>query len=415
MKAMRHRAIITIVALLATVFVSAPPTASASSPELSLTRLNETARFSGHFGSAGVVASGPESCAAADCDEILLDLDLRERQWNPDGGLQVGLRWTDERQDVDLYVYGPAGELAAKSDGFYGSTGESVLIPAPRNGRYRILVVPRETTDFAYDGVAQIERGTAPSPVRDLLPDLIALPARHATFSTGTYLVAEPAVLPTSCYPEEIIEDGARRCLRFDQILGNVGAGPFELRYDTTGLSTDQHLFQRVHRSDGSWFERSAGSYEFHATHAHFHYRNFAVSKLWASDEHGRRLGNGPIREGQKNGFCVQDIENIWFGRHGDASRAYYFPQCLAPTESGPFGPVLRQGMSVGWADVYNWFLADQYIEVTGVPDGYYLLDTHADADGLVQETNDRNNVSTTLIRICGDAADIVGEGTSCP
>jgi hypothetical protein len=285
-----------------------------------------------------------------------------------------------------------------------------VLITAPGNGRYRILVVPRETTDLAYEGVAQIERGTAATPVRDLLPDLIALPPRHATFSTGTYLMSEPAVLPSSCYPEEIVEDGARRCLRFDQILGNVGAGPFELRYDTTGLGTDQHLFQGVYRSDGSWFERQAGSYEFHSTHAHFHYRNFAISELWASDEHGRRLGDDPVRVGDKNGFCVQDVENIWFGRHGDAARAYYFPQCLAPTDTGPSGPVLRQGMSVGWADVYNWFLADQYIEVTGVPDGYYLLDTRADADGLVVEANENNNRATALIRICGDTAEIVGD-----
>jgi hypothetical protein len=189
----------------------------------------------------------------------------------------------------------------------------------------------------------------------------------------------------------------------------------FELRYDTLGLGTDRHFFQRVHRSDGSWFERPAGSYELHATHAHFHYRNFAVSELWASDEHGRRLGDEPVQDGHKNGFCVIDIENIWFGRHGDAARDYYLPQCQAPTDSGPSGPALRQGMSVGWADVYNWFLPDQYIEVSGLPDGYYLLETLADADGLVLETNEHNNSATALIRICGNAVEIVGETRSCP
>lgn len=412
--AVRHRSLVTIVSLVVTVFLSATPTASASTPDLSLTGMNETARFSGHFGSAGVVASVPESCAVTPCHEIFLDVDLRARDWNPDGGLQVGLRWTDEEQDLDLYVYRPGGGLAAKSNGFYASTGEAVLITAPSSGRYRILVVPRDTADVAYEGVAQIERGTAPAPVRDLLPDLIALPPRHATFSTGTYLVSEPGALPTSCYPEEIIEDGAQRCLRFDQILGNVGAGTFELRYDANGVATDQQLLQRVYRSDGSWSERPAGRYEFHPTHAHLHYRNFAVSELWASDEHGRRLGDEPVRVGSKNGFCVQDVENIWFGRHGDAARSYYFPQCDAPTDSGTSGPVLRQGMSVGWGDVYNWFLPDQYIEVSGVPDGYYLLDTTADADGLVLETSEHNNSASALIRICGQAAEIVGEERSC-
>jgi hypothetical protein len=400
--------------VLATQLTPLAPPAFGSAPELTLTSARETVRWSGHFGSAGVVASVPEACAAIGCDEISLSLELPRAPRNRDGGLQVGLRWSDEEQDLDLYVYGPDGALAAKSDGFYVSTSESVLIEAPENGLYRIVVVPRETQDLAYDGVAQIEQGIAPRPVRDLLPDLIALPSRHATFSTGSYLLSEPSAMPSSCYPEEIVEAGARRCLRFDQVLGNSGTGPFEIRYDLGGLTTDRQLRQRVYRSDGSSWEREAGSYELHPTHAHFHYRNFAVSMLWASDETGQRLGDQPVRVGQKNGFCVMDIENIWFGRHGDAARTYYFPECQAPGDDAPSGPVLRQGMSVGWADVYNWFLPDQYIEVSGVADGYYLLDTIADADHLVLESNEHNNTVSTLIRICGTRAEVVGEQQSC-
>lgn len=407
---------VAVVAIQLSPLTSVGPSASASSPALSITRATDTVRWSGEFAAAaGIGAPLPASCAATDCDEIFVDLDLRERAWNPDGGLQVGVRWTDEEQDLDLFVYGPDGELAARSDGIYASTSESVLIAAPHDGRYRIVVAPREVEDQDYEGVAQIERGNAAAPVRDLRPDLIALPPRHATFNIGAYLHSTPAATPASCYPEEIVEDDARRCLRFDQILGNEGAGPFELRYDITGIGTDQQLAQRIYRSDGSSYERPAGTYEFHKTHAHFHYRNFAVSELWASDESGRRLGDVPIRVGKKNGFCVIDIENIWFGQRGDAARAYYFPQCDAPTEVDPSSPMLRQGMSVGWADVYNWFLADQYIEVTGVPDGYYVLTTIADADQLVLETNENNNEVSALIRICGDAAEVVGEEPTCP
>jgi hypothetical protein len=31
----------------------------------------------------------------------------------------------------------------------------------------------------------------------------------------------------------------------------------------------------------------------------------------------------------------------------------------------------LIQGITPGWADVYDWYLPDQFIEVSGVPDGY--------------------------------------------
>lgn len=410
----RARRLLLGVAVAAALTTQLVPAASASATELTLTDPRGTVRWSGQFGPAGVVASLPASCAVTDCDEVFLDL-LLQRDEPGDRGLQVGLRWPDEAQDLDLYVYGPDGQLAAQSAGFYASTAESVLIPRPANGRYRILVVPRETTDLSYEGVAQMEPGLRTTPTRDLLPDLIALPPRNATFGAGSYLLAAPSLSPTGCYPEEMVEDGARRCLRFDQILANVGEGAFELRYDITGDGIDRSLNQRVYRSDGTWSDRSAGSYDFHATHAHFHYRDFAVSKLWASDEHGRRLGDEPVKVGQKNGFCVIDIENIWFGRHGDGARTYYFPDCQTPSAGDGSGPVLRQGMSVGWADVYNWFLPDQYIEVSGLADGYYLLDTIADGDGLVLESNERNNSVSALVRICGDEAEVVGQQRSCP
>lgn len=59
-------------------------------------------------------------------------------------------------------------------------------------------------------------------------------------------------------------------------------------------------------------------------------------------------------------------------------------------------------------------FVPDQYIEVSGLPDGYYLLDTLADADGLVLEANEHNNEAAALVRICGDAAEVVGEEPAC-
>jgi hypothetical protein len=61
------------------------------------------------------------------------------------------------------------------------------------------------------------------------------------------------------------------------------------------------------------------------------------------------------------------------------------FQRCNALTETDSEGIVYTvNGISVGWADstsarLYNWYLADQYIEVSGLPDGYYLLETEAD------------------------------------
>jgi hypothetical protein len=350
----------------------------------------------------------PETCATAECDEFTLRLRLPARTFRRPGGVQVGIRWRDENQDADLFVFDPDGVLAAKSDGFFASTAESVQLDRPANGEYRVVVVPRFTNGepMAYEGQAQVERPARRRPVRRLLPDLVAQPPRHLSFSIGGYLF-DPGVPTdgvTSCYPEEVLEDGASRCMRFDQIVANFGDGPFELRYRMEGVATDQQLRQRIYRSDGSYRDRLADTYEFHAAHAHFHYKNFAVSRMWAADARGRKTGERPVRTGDKNGFCMIDVENSWFGRIGDAARAYYFPRCNAPTERDESGTYMTNGISVGWADVYNWYLADQYIEVSGVPDGCYMLVTEADPRNTILERDEHNNLARALLSLDGDS-----------
>jgi hypothetical protein len=65
-------------------------------------------------------------------------------------------------------------------------------------------------------------------------------------------------------------------------------------------------------------------------------------------------------------------------------------------------------GISVGWADVYNWFLADQYIEISGVPDGVYVLETVANPARTVHETTFDDNSARVTIRLRGDSVELV-------
>ncbi len=199
---------------------------------------------------------------------------------------------------------------------------------------------------------------------------------------TGAYLYDHEVEGTPSCYPEEMTEQGARRCLRFDQIIANHGEGPFELRYRMEGLATDQQLRQRIYSSDGSVADLAVDSYEFHPTHAHFHYKSFGQAFLYRVRPDGSRE---TVRESKKNGFCMVDVENTPFGSderglpyRGEAPRRYHFPDCNIASERDEAGVSMVNGISAGWADVYNWFLADQYIEISGVPDGIYLLETVA-------------------------------------
>ena len=375
---------------------------------------HQVVHWSGAVEGVGVA----EACASIPgCDEFRVEVALPARTFaNRRGGLQVGIRWPDERQDVDLYVYGPDGKLAAKAAHIV-SMAESVLIQTPANGTYRAVVVPTGAEATRYEGYAEVEFAPQVSPLRSLLPDLVPHRPSNLHIATDAYLfqLGAPS-MPGGCYPEETLEQGARRCLRFDQAIANHGDGPFELRYRLDGLLTDPNLNQRIYRSDGSFWERKADTYEFHPTHAHFHYKNFAQAKLWRADADGRRIGRAPVRTGRKNGFCMEDVENYAFGEKGDAARTYTPPECVTPSYINLAGreASMVNGISVGWADVYNWFLADQFIEISGLDDGYYVLESVADPADTVVEIDDSNNTASSLIRLCGDTAEVVGSEHNC-
>jgi hypothetical protein len=55
-------------------------------------------------------------------------------------------------------------------------------------------------------------------------------------------------------------------------------------------------------------------------------------------------------------------------------------------------------GISVGWADVYQRSIPRQWIEVTGLPNGQYWLEVEIDPYGLLQETDNSNNVTRVLV-----------------
>ncbi len=394
------------------------PVAATADADATLSSGDDQVLWSGVVdGTTGAVAI-PEACIALACSEQSLTLALPADTFATSGGVQVSIRWDDESQDLDLFVYDSTGSVVAKSEGPV-STSESALLRAPANGVFRVVVVPTSAANVAFEGSAEVEHPVDPLPTRELKPDMISLPARNLRFETSAYVFHLPVPsIPTGCYPEETVEQGAMKCLRFDQIIANVGHGPFELRYRIDGVAQEEtrDLVQRLYSSDGSYRERVADTYTFHATHAHFHYENFAQSHLWRSNENGERLGTEPARSGRKNGFCMVDVEQMNIRARGDAARTYIPPGCLAPTEFDPATGALSaiSGISVGWADVYNWYLPDQFIEVSGLSDGYYILENIADQAGTVEELDETNNGASVLIRLCGDRAEIVGGAGAC-
>ena len=107
--------------------------------------------------------------------------------------------------------------------------------------------------------------------------------------------------------------------------------------------------------------------------HGHGHYQNFASYELL--DETGQNV----VAQGHKQGFCLRDT-NCTFG---------------SPTFSCHF-----QGLTAGCSDVYSHTLGCQYIEITDVPGGDYLVRMTSDPLNLFEEANETNNSHSVPVTI---------------
>jgi hypothetical protein len=85
---------------------------------------------------------------------------------------------------------------------------------------------------------------------------------------------------------------------------------------------------------------------------------------------------------GRKQGFCMMDITQI----NATAPEGQY--NCE------------NQGITRGWADVYDSALDCQFLDVTDVPAGDYILKLTVNPDALFQESNTTNNTVQVPITI---------------
>ncbi len=381
----------------------------------------------------GVVSDGGPSirripeCRTVNCDHIKVKVKLPKNTWKRPGGLQLAIRWDVASEgSLGLFVY-RGGKLVATSAAIVG-TAQSVTIPSAKNGTYHVYVAYGVTFGavdpdpvIPYDGLAEVEYEPDVEPLRDMVPDLAALPQENVTYDNPGAIFDDVAEPGQSCYDSERAEQGAVQCLRFDQVMQNSGEGPLELRFDREiGVIQNEDVAQRVYRSDGTFLDIPAGQVEFHAVHSHYHFEGFGLSDLWLLDDAGELVGTEPAAVGDKISFCVADTDLIAWGEKGDAPLTYPAPDCLEPKEVIGTTEHFSYGLSQGWADRYNWYLPDQMIDTFGLADGTYALFTTVDPDGKLLEADETNNCASVIVELTGLATDqpqanLLGTGPACP
>jgi hypothetical protein len=178
---------------------------------------------------------------------------------------------------------------------------------------------------------------------------------------------------------EGMVQAGQRTLLRFTFTTPNRGRGDL-----IVGIP-DLHP---------EWFEAST-------CHGHLHFREYADYRLWTPAGYAAwdalRVADPSLTAtevlaahpelasqfvvGRKQGFCVIDV----------------VPYRLRPPK---YLVCDFQGISVGWADEYVKELDGQWVDVTGLAAGDYVLEAEVNAERLFEESSYANNRASNDVRL---------------
>ena len=154
-----------------------------------------------------------------------------------------------------------------------------------------------------------------------------------------------------------------------------------------------------MYNSDGTYEDYFAGTFVYHPAHNHFHFNGYALYQLEPINAPG-----GSPKSGSKTTFCIMDTNKIDGSLPGAPQQAVY----------SVCGNTI-QGMSVGWADTYGYTLEGQSVDITGNPTGDYCLSIQIDPNGRLLETNDNDNVASSLVHIDVERSTVtVVNGSGC-
>jgi hypothetical protein len=143
-----------------------------------------------------------------------------------------------------------------------------------------------------------------------------------------------------------------------------------------------------------------AGCMVFHPRHDHWHFKATARYILVDPSHEGRVV----VSARRKVSFCLRDSDPVP-EQYGIWSYREVYAEC---------GRRTPQGISIGWMDVYQRFLAGQFLDLPDqLAPGLYCLETVVDPLNQLVETNDANNRSVLALSIGGQRA-AAGDAAGC-
>lgn len=198
-----------------------------------------------------------------------------------------------------------------------------------------------------------------------------------------------------------------RRLLRLSTYILNAGPGPLELRGSRPSTNRiSMTVTQRIRRSDGTWRVQPSAATAFYAGDGHDHWHIASIQDMALLRSDGRWL------RGAKIGFCFFDTGRYLSSTPGSPSGPGYFESSCGRRAA----LTSKMGISIGWGDKYQWSLAYQWIDITGVPGGTYLIRTSVDPLGQIMEASEADNCGWASVRFSstGSTVTLLSQGKEC-
>jgi len=259
-----------------------------------------------------------------------------------------------------------------------------------------VLGITSATSAFALRKPQNVVFCSDPKGCPDLGAGIIQPKIQNQNFTANSCAVIEGEI--------DLSSGTTRRLLRFSSTTPNVGPGDLKLGDPANGPNKN--------------------FYEFAPCHGHYHFSDYAAYRLWTPLDYAtwkQRRSNSQFNDvpsnlliqgkgadgqdnyatygnplnpvkGHKQGFCAIDITNI--PKFPNAAKRTY-TVCGTPTSPG------NQGISIGWADEYTFDLDGQWIDITLVPPGTYVLEVEANPGWQIEETDyfDNSKVMSVVIK----------------
>jgi hypothetical protein len=132
-------------------------------------------------------------------------------------------------------------------------------------------------------------------------------------------------------------------------------------------------------------------------THEHWHLQAFERYELRRASD-GRLVGTA-----RKAGFCLGDRYRLGLDatRPGEPANAVFLDEC---GRREPQARRIVQGISIGYGDDYPPQREGQYVDVTGLAPGRYVLVHRADPQRLLRLTRRADDVASALVELQGGA-----------